>query len=157
MATSSIPAARQLSRLDRARIIAFSQAGWSAAAIAQHLGCHPRTVYRWRRRYRTAGAAGLAPRSHRPHTPHPRTTPAALVAQLAAIRDAHPGWGARLIRRQLILDGCGHLPTERTIATWLTKLGYGPVRPRRSTRLGWRPAGAAPAASWQLDFKQKGG
>ena len=46
----------------RARIIlACAQAG-SAAAVARHVGVHPRTVERWRARFRRAGLPGLQDR-----------------------------------------------------------------------------------------------
>jgi hypothetical protein len=49
-------------------IILLSQQGWTAAAIAQVLGCDPRTVRRWVHRYNQQGTSGLAdwPRSGRP-------------------------------------------------------------------------------------------
>jgi transposase len=49
-------------------MILLSQQGWTAAAIAQVLGCDPRTVRRWVHRYNQQGTGGLAdrPRSGRP-------------------------------------------------------------------------------------------
>jgi transposase len=49
-------------------MILLSQQGWTAAAIAQVLGCDPRTVRRWVHRYNQQGTSGLAdrPRSGRP-------------------------------------------------------------------------------------------
>jgi transposase len=42
-------------------------AGWPAARIAEQLGVSRATVYKWIRRYRAEGRAGLADRSSRPH------------------------------------------------------------------------------------------
>jgi transposase len=49
-------------------MILRSQQGWTAAAIAQVLGCDPRTARRWVHRYNQEGTSGLAdrPRSGRP-------------------------------------------------------------------------------------------
>jgi transposase len=49
-------------------MILLSQQGWTAAAIAELLGCDPRTVRRWVHRYNQEGTSGLAdrPRSGRP-------------------------------------------------------------------------------------------
>jgi hypothetical protein len=82
-----------------------------------------------------------------------------VVAQIRTIREAHPGWGARLIRRQLLLAGVRPLPSERAVHTWVRRLGYGPVR-RRHKPLGF-PQPPAPATRddtvWEVDHKQKGG
>jgi transposase len=49
-------------------MILLSARGWDAAQVAELLGCHPRTVRRWVRRYQTHGVGGLAdrPRAGRP-------------------------------------------------------------------------------------------
>jgi transposase len=55
-------------------MILLSQRGWSAATIAELLGCDPRTVRRWVHRYNTSGAHSLAdrPRPGRPRLGSPR-------------------------------------------------------------------------------------
>jgi transposase len=55
-------------------MILLSQHGWSAAIIAELLGCDPRTVRRWVHRYNRHGAHGLAdrPRAGRPRLGSPR-------------------------------------------------------------------------------------
>jgi len=152
------PTASESAMEDRYEIITLSRAGWSAAAIARQLGIGERTVTRWRTRYRTAGSAGLVSRSSRPHTAHPATTPAPVLDCIRAIREAHPGWGARLIRRQLRLDGVAPIPCERTIEHWLARMGYPSVRPVRHKPLGWQPPEPEPSATtWEADHKQKGG
>ena len=152
------PTATETSLAARQQMMQLSQQGLSASAIATRLGCSPRTIYRWRRRYREQGPAGLQPRSRRPHTRHPQTTPAPVVARIRTIREQHPGWGARLIRRQLLSEAITPVPTEGTIQHWLKRLGFELVRPPVGKRLGWRPPAAPPSnARWQLDHKQKGG
>jgi transposase len=151
------PTVSETSLDQRQRIIALTQQGASATVIAQQVGCSPRTVTRWRARHRQAGDAGLAYRSRRPHTPHPQTTEASLVARIQAIRQAHPGWGARLIHRQLRLDGTPDVPSERTIHAWLGRLGFGRVRPLPSKPLGWQtPAPSPHETVWEVDFTKKG-
>ncbi|HEY8491424.1 MAG TPA: leucine zipper domain-containing protein, partial [Dehalococcoidia bacterium] len=45
--------------------------GWSVAAAAEAVGVSRATAYRWLRRYRAEGPAGLEDRSSRPHrSPH---------------------------------------------------------------------------------------
>lgn len=152
------PTATETSLAERQQIIQLTRQGHSAKAIALHLGCSPRTVHRWRARFRTSGEAGLTPRSRRPKQRHPQTTPEPVVARMRAIRETHPGWGARLIRRQLRVDGVTPVPCEGTIQRWLKRLGFGLVRPPVGKRLGWQPPDPLPSnARWQLDHKQKGG
>jgi transposase len=152
------PTATETSLAERQQIIRLTAEGQSAAIIAVRLGCSARTVYRWRKRYRAEGEAGLQPRSRRPKRRHPQTTPAVVVERIRAIREEHPGWGARLIRRQLLAEGVTPLPSEGTLQHWLKRLGFGLVRPPVGKRLGWRPPEPPPSnARWQLDHKQKGG
>src|SRR6266516_5267362 len=46
----------------RAVMLLLSLQGWSATAIAELLGCHPRTVRRWIGRFNHQGTAGLVDR-----------------------------------------------------------------------------------------------
>jgi transposase InsO family protein len=58
--------------------------GWPASEVARHFQVSRSTAYKWVRRYRAEGEAGLADRSSRPHR-SPRALPAEAVA---AILDA---------------------------------------------------------------------
>lgn len=152
------PTVTETSVTERRQIIAWTVDGASAATIATRLGCSVRTVHRWRARYRAEGDSGLQPRSRRPRQRHPQATPDTVVERISTIREEHPGWGARLIRRQLLLEAWEPVPSERTVAAWLKRLGYGLVRPPRGKRLGWQPPDPPPSnARWQLDHKEKGG
>jgi transposase len=55
-------------------MILLSARGFPAAQVAELLGCHPRTVRRWVRRYQQHGLGGLAdrPRCGRPRLASPR-------------------------------------------------------------------------------------
>jgi transposase len=46
--------------IQRACIITGSWDGASVAELAQRLGCHPKTVYKWLHRFNTGGIEGLA-------------------------------------------------------------------------------------------------
>jgi transposase len=144
---------------ERQEIIERTQAGVRATTIAAALGRSVRTVTRWRSAYRRAGADGLAYHSRRPHTRPAHALPDAIVARIGAIRAAHAGWGARLIRRQLLLEGSTPLPSERTVQAWLHRLGAGPVRVPPGKPLGFPQPAPAPRDDtvWELDHKQKGG
>jgi transposase InsO family protein len=59
--------------------------GWSASAAAESMGVSAQTAYKWLRRYRQEGEAGLVDRSCRPHR-SPRVSSARLIAQVRELR-----------------------------------------------------------------------
>ena len=60
-------------------------AGQQPGEVAKQLGVSRTTVYKWLRRFRVEGLAGLADRSSRPHR-SPRRVPAELVARIVTRR-----------------------------------------------------------------------
>lgn len=152
------PTSTETAYHDRLRIVQLAAQGWTRPAIASELGWSVRTVQRWLARARSDGLDALAYRSRRPHTRHPLTTDPAVVARIGTLRQAHPGWGARLIRRQLLLEGWAGVPAEGTVGHWLRRLGYPPAAVVRHRPLGWSTPPSPPdAVVWQMDFKEKGG
>jgi transposase InsO family protein len=79
----------------RAKLTVFSRqllvdrvtAGWPAAEVADQLGISRATAYKWLRRFRDEGPAGLLDRSSRPHH-SPRQLSAAAEAEILAARAA---------------------------------------------------------------------
>src|SRR5213595_3272565 len=72
------------------------QRGVNFSQLCERFGISRKTGYKWRRRYREKGVAGLADRSRRPkHSP--RRSPSAVEGKVLAIRDEY-GWGARKIK-----------------------------------------------------------
>jgi transposase len=142
----------------RQEIIRLHQSGLTYAAIAEQVGCSLWTVGRWVRAWQRAGEAGLAYKSRRPTSRHPQTTAGTIQDRIRTIRHTHPGWGARLIRHQLLLDGVSDIPSEVTIQAWLRRQGFPLVRPATAKPTGWREQRPVPLGPiWQVDFKQKGG
>lgn len=142
----------------RQAMVRRAAAGETAAEIATALGVSVWTVGRWVRAFRRDGEAALRPKSRRPHTRHPQTTPQPIVDRIQSIRTAHPGWGARLIRNQLLLEGVESVPSETTVQAWLRRLGFDLVRPPTGKPLGWHQEVPAPTKpTWQADHKLKGG
>jgi transposase InsO family protein len=88
--------------------------GWSVATAAQAQGISRATGYKWVRRYRAEGLAGLADRSSRPHRSPRSTTPAAVERILAARRELR--WGPDRLGPLL-----GHPPS--TVAAVLRRSG----------------------------------
>ncbi len=77
----------------RARLSVFSRQllvkrvivdGWPVATVAEQLGISRATGYKWVRRYRADGLAGLEDRSSRPHRSPRRSSPAVMAAIIRA-------------------------------------------------------------------------
>ncbi len=125
--------------------------GANVRQLCRRYGVSPQTAYKWIDRFRQGGAAALADRPRRP-TSSPRRCTAPIEAEVLRLRDEHPAWGGRKLRRRLRDTGHADVPAASTITAVL----------RRHGRLG--PA-AAPAAAfvrfehdapnrlWQMDFK----
>ncbi|NYJ08417.1 IS481 family transposase [Geodermatophilus daqingensis] len=79
----------------RKLIVARVRAGHRPGEVAKQLGVSRQTVYKWVRRWRAEGEAGLADRSSRPHH-MPRTTAPERVEQIIAARRAHHAGPVRL-------------------------------------------------------------
>jgi transposase InsO family protein len=79
----------------RRLIVARVLAGHRPGEVAKQLGISRQTVYKWVRRWRTEGRAGLADRSSRPHR-MPRTTAPEQVAEIIAARRKHHAGPVRL-------------------------------------------------------------
>jgi transposase InsO family protein len=109
------------------------------------------TAYKWMARYRAQGRDGLADRSRRPHGSPGRTVPA-IEDQVIALRDAHPAWGGRKLRRRLVDLGAEGVPSASTITQVLRRHGRldASETPQRAFI---RFEQAAPNDLWQMDFK----
>lgn len=120
--------------------------------LSRRFGIRRKTAYKWLSRYQDAGDAGLRDRSRRPHR-SPQRTAQDLEQRVLALRDAHPTWGGRKLKRRLEDLGHTRLPSPSTLTEIL----------RRNDRLDaaeslkhqpWqRFEHAAPNDLWQMDFK----
>ena len=120
--------------------------------LCRRFGISRKTGYKWRARYLEGGEEGLVNRSRRPFR-SPRRTRTGTERAVLVIRDHHPAWGGRKLRRRLIDKGFSEVPAPSTITEIL----------RRNDRL--RPEEAAKHAPfrrfersnsnelWQMDFK----
>ena len=66
-------------------------AGHRPGEVAKQLGISRQTVYKWVRRWRAEGEAGLADRSSRPHRMPRQTSPETAAAIVAARTEHHAG------------------------------------------------------------------
>ena len=142
---------REVSKMEQRRefVRLALQQGANRRDLCRRFGIHPDTGYKWLARW-SDDQAGLADRSRRPHT-SPGRTAAGIEAQVLAVRDAHPAWGARKIAHCLKRAGLT-CPAPSTVHEIL----------RRHGRIVPVPGGDgahrrfekdAPNLLWQMDFK----
>ena len=74
--------------------------GTNIARLCHRFEISRKTGYKWLKRYREEGEAGLTDRSRRPRNP-PNATPLAMEQAVLKVREAHPAWGGRKIRARL--------------------------------------------------------
>jgi transposase InsO family protein len=75
----------RLTVFGRQLLVARVQAGWPAAHVAEQLGISRATAYKWIRRHRAEGSAGLVDRSSRPRR-SPRQLSLATEAEILSAR-----------------------------------------------------------------------
>ena len=93
-------------------------AGHKPGEVAKQVGVSRQTVYKWVRRYRDEGQAGLADRSSRPHSSPTRTSPK-IVARITRARIKH-------FAGPVALSGLLNLPAS-TIGAVLRREGMPPL------------------------------
>lgn len=127
----------------------------SFQSLCQEFGISRPTGYLWLARYRREGLAGIAERSRRPRSSPERTAPE-LEAEVVALRQRYPDWGARKL--QVLLRRRGIELARSTIHRVLLRHGLIGDHDRHRPALQRFERGA-PNELWQMDFKgplQKG-
>lgn len=128
------------------------QDGVGVAELCRRFGISRQTGHSLLRRYREQGEAGLHDRSRRPHD-SPRRCPAAMEAEIIALRQAHPAWGGRKLARRLHDLGLQDVPAPSTVTEVLRRHGLLDPAEAASHRPHQRFEHAAPNDLWQMDFK----
>lgn len=120
--------------------------------VCRRFGISPPTGYKWLSRYREQGMEGLEERSRIPWA-SPGKTARTLEAQILKVRENHPAWGGRKIRRWLQNKGTPAVPSASTITEVLRRHGL-LATPSGPSGKGWtRFEKDAPNDLWQMDFK----
>lgn len=126
--------------------------GCCMSALCERFEISRKTGYKWLARYRAEGTAGLADRSRRPH--RLRSPTSKLIEELVlAVRDEHPCWGGRKIRRRLQDLGHQDVPAASTITAILHRHGLIDVAESAKRQPFVRFERASPNELWQMDFK----
>jgi transposase InsO family protein len=133
-------------------VMLFEQEGMNRRELCRRFGISPQTGYELARRYQQEGEAGLADRSRRPHGSPDRTAPE--VEELVlSLRDKHPCWGGRKLRRRLQDLKHTDVPSASTITEVLRRHGRLDPAASRAREKPQRFERAAPNELWQMDFK----
>jgi len=120
--------------------------------LCRRFGISPRIGYKWCHRYAEAGEAGLRDHSRRPHRRRPQL-PAATQQAIVALRQAHPCWGARKIRRLLHNQGLHPVPATSSITAALHRHALIGADSPAGQRPWVRFEHPLPNGLWQMDFK----
>lgn len=126
--------------------------GVNMRALCKEYGICPTTGYKWLERYLREGPAGLEDRSRRPHN-SPNRTSEEMERKVVALRDKHPAWGGRKIKRRLEKLGVVKVPPPSTITGILRRHGRLDPEESRKHRPWQRFEADKPNDLWQMDFK----
>jgi transposase InsO family protein len=120
--------------------------------LCQRFGVSSATAYKWLHRFEVEGLSGLEDVSRRPHHSPARTTQE-LERAVIALRQKHPAWGCRKLRRRLLDLGHQTVPSASTITAILRR--HQLLDPKESVKhqAFQRFERAAPNELWQMDFK----
>ena len=133
-------------------VMLASREGANRAMLCRRFGISRKTGYKWLERAECVDGAGLADESRRPQHSPTRTAEAVQQAILS-LRDAHPAWGARKLRRRLQNLGWHHLPVPSTVQAILARHGRIDPATSRKHQPWQRFEHETPNALWQMDFK----
>jgi transposase InsO family protein len=126
--------------------------GANMSELCSRFGISRKTGYKWLGRHGAGGRAGLADGSRRPHD-SPRRTVAAMEERVLRLREKHPAWGGRKLRRVLTDEGATDVPAASTITEILRRHGRLDEAEAARHRAFVRFERAAPNDLWQMDFK----
>jgi Transposase and inactivated derivatives len=130
----------------RQEFVRFAQeAGCNRRELCRRFGISPKTGYKWLRR------EDLADRSRRPRH-SPTRTSASCERLIVGLREEHPGWGARKLRKVLRWRGQS-VPAASTVHAVLRRHGLIDSAASAAHRPFQRFEHAAPNDFWQADFK----
>jgi transposase InsO family protein len=133
-------------------VLLMQQPQANITALCRRFGVSRKSAYKWLRRFKATGLPGLSNQSRRPRD-SPRRTPEALEEKILAVRQEHPAWGPRKLKRFLQNQHVMHLPAVSTIEAILGRNGLiGSEAARQHSPLT-RFEKAFPNALWQMDFK----
>jgi transposase InsO family protein len=133
-------------------VILASAEGANVRQLCRRYGISPKTAYKWIARHEAGGPAALADHPRRPRR-SPGRCPDDIEAEVLRLRDEHPAWGGRKLRRRLLDLGRADVPAASTITAILRRHGRLDPATSASHRPFVRFEHDAPNRLWQMDFK----
>ena len=135
----------------RQEFVTFAaEQGANVSALCRRFGISRQTGYKWLERHRRA--EGLSDRSRRPHR-SPHKTDAAVERRVVELRQLHPAWGARKLRRRLSDLGHKDVPAASVVHAMLIRHGLIDAGESPKHRPFERFERDEPNDLWQMDFK----
>ena len=126
--------------------------GVNFSALCDRFGIARKTGYKWLKRWKADGKAGLEDQSRRPAN-SPRRTKSSVEDEVVRLRNIHPAWGGRKLHKRLQELGHQNLPSPSSITRILHR--HGLICPLESKkRVAWKSfQHDQPNDLWQIDFK----
>lgn len=126
--------------------------GSNISFLCHRFGISRKTAYKWLHRYRKQGREGLQDCSRRPRR-SPSRTETWMEETVLKLRDRHPAWGGRKIRRRLQDVGTDNVPAASTITAILRRHGRIDAAASAKATAFVRFEHESPNDLWQMDFK----
>ena len=135
----------------RLEFVTFAaQPGANVSALCRRYGISRNTGYKWLERH--AAGEPLSDRSRRPHR-SPGRTEAAMEQRVLELRERHPAWGGRKLRRRLLDQGHRDVPAVSVVHAILQRHGLIDPSQSHKHRAMTRFERDEPNDLWQIDFK----
>jgi transposase InsO family protein len=133
-------------------VMLASQEGANRRELCRRYAISPTTGYKWLQRAGADREESYTDRSRRPLS-SPTRTAAAMEGTVLSLRDTHPAWGGRKLRRRLIDLGHGVVPSASTI-TEILRRHHRLDADETAEHAAWQHfVREAPNELWQMDFK----
>lgn len=131
-------------------VLLARQEGVNFRALCRRFGISVKTGCKWRGRYEEGGAPALVDRLRRPRR-SPKLSAPETVGRVLGLRQEHPSWGGRKLRRRLQDLGHALVPSASTCTEILRRAGL--LQPAHTAGPWQRFARPLPNQLWQLDYK----
>lgn len=137
----------------RLEFVTLSQKeGSNISNLCRRFNISRKTGYKFINRYKEEGFQGLYGRSKRPKN-NPNTTSQDIEQLILDLRDKHPAWGGRKLKRRLENMGYTRLPAASTIASILRRNGRISDEESKKHKTWQYFEAEKPNDLWQMDFK----
>jgi transposase InsO family protein len=132
--------------------LATNDNGCNFSHLCSRFGISRKTGYKWIKRFLDYGEDGLVDRSRCPHN-SPSKTPQQMERAVLTVRQQHPAWGGRKIKRRLENMGYQAVPVPSTITAILQRGNCITQEESGKHKTFLRFQRSAPNELWQMDFK----